>query len=316
MKGFVFLLLFVTSLSHAKSVEEVFKVLIKQDQVCSLQDLDPLHYFETDQIKMGPKKVTCPEDERSFFWYVHDAHCKQRFGTTGFTCVESDQAKIKLRLENTALINKMILHTQLKFENYKESLVQECCGDKKICADRFSSVEFSISPDEKPDARYNSDSIAVNSKNNKIVMSMGKIASSYNAENIDRVLLVELGHACQFAINAENANDYKTFTGPLRCDKESGLKGFKEGLGEELATCLIDEVESQIKELPENERSKFCFGKWYREVFSDMKFSQHRPSVYHWTYDMARRTPATNYPSVYKYIKCGMPASIKKSLCE
>ncbi len=312
----IILLSLISNLYASGNLTDLEKKAVARKVAKAQVDNDPLYYFETDEAKLGIKKLAnCPEDDRSFYWFVHQEHCRNRFGATAFTCAETDQPKIKARIVNVELMNKMVQYTENKFEQYKKDLVKECCGDKEKCTTRFNQVRLAITDNEKVDAHYESDEIPVNSPTNKIGMTWGKIASAYNTENIDRVLLAELGHACQFALISENEENYKKFTGETRCDKESGLLSFKEGLGEEMATCLINEVESQMKELTDEQRSKFCFGKWYREVFSDMKYRKHYSSIYHWTYDMGRRTPSTNYGSVFKYIKCGFPQEFKQKMC-
>lgn len=279
---------------------------------------DSLSYFETDELKIGPQKVNCtpPLEDRWLYSRIHQAHCASRFGETGFTCAESDQAKISARMNNPELMNKITSYTEKTFLSYRDYLAPKCCGDKANCLERFKSVQFEIKQASNLRAEYVSDTIARNSRNNKINITTAKLASAYNTENIDRVLFAELGHACQFALLSEDESLYTKFTHPnTRCDKESGLLMFKEGLGEELASCLIDEVESQIRELPQDQRSKFCFGKWYREVFSDMKFRDQYSSIYHWTYDMGRRSQHTDYASAFKTLKCAMPADLKAQVC-
>ena len=302
---------FVDLLSSPKSLEiEV--------PFCAPVD-DPLSYFETDELKEGMKKVSCSPglEDRWFYARIHQEHCANRFGDSGFTCVENDPSKIQARANNPELMKKIINYTEKTFQNYKEYLAGECCGNKQHCLERFNSVKLEIKTDTKLRAEYESDTIARNSSRNNINITTSKLASAYNTENIDRVIFAELGHACQFALLSENPEMYKKFTYPeTRCDKESGLLMFKEGLGEELSSCLIEEVESQIKELPADQRSRFCFGKWYREVFSDMKFRKHYSSIYHWTYDMARRSQHTDYSSAFKSLKCAFPTDWKTQLCQ
>ncbi len=282
---------------------------------CSLEEPDQF-YFETDEAFNRHKKIQCPDDERSWFRNIHLAYCSSRFGTTGFTCVENNREKIQKRVKNQVLMEKMTSYAQKKFQEYKGQLTFECCGDKKNCTTRLNGLTLGIDPDTRPEARYESNTEAINPTRNKIVISLGKLASAYNTENIDRVILVEMAHACQFALISEDEKKYEQFTSPdTRCDKAAGLISFKEGLGEELGQCLIDELESQMKEIPEAEQKNYCFGKWYREAFSDMKFRGHFTSIYHWTFDMGRRSIHTNYGSVYKYIKCGYPKDFKKNLC-
>jgi hypothetical protein len=316
MKWSLFItLIFLNSIPlYANELKMVWEEMLTPQNSCVLSGEDPLYYFENDETKLGIKRLAaCPDDEKSFNWYLFEAHCRSRFGSTGYTCAETDATKILARLNNSPLMDKMVSYTKNKFEQYKKNLVQQCCKDKIKCTQRFNNVRLDITQDSKVDAHYESDNSTTGI--NKIGMTLGKIASAYNTENIDRVLLAELGHACQFALISEDEKNYAMFTGPKRCERESGLLSFKEGLGEELSACLINEIDSQIKELTEEQRSKFCFGKWYREAFSDMMFRKHYSSIYHWTYDLGRRTPSTNYASVTRYVKCDMPSSFREQLC-
>ena len=318
MKLIGFLIVLVFSTSAPAIFEELIKLELSAPQ-CSIDPSDPLNYFESDQEKEGFKKVPCPIpwNDRAFFWHVHNQYCSKRFGTTGFNCVESDTEKIHARSSNTELMSKMLLLTESKFQTYKQSLASECCGEKKKCLKRFSQVNLKIDSSTKVEARYDSDMSAENPHHNDIVITRGKLASAYNTENIERVLLVELAHACQFALISESKEDYQRFTHPKsRCDKTSGELMFKEALGPEMGECVAKELERQISEIPEADRSKYCFGKWYREAFSDMKFRRHFNSPYHWTFDMSRRSIHQNYGSVYQYIGCGFPEDWKTQMCQ
>jgi hypothetical protein len=309
-----FILLALSSTSFA-IYEELIKLSLSASQCSS----DPLNYLDYDHAKEGFKQVRCPNpwNDRAFYRNVHHEYCVKRFGETGFNCVESDSEKIRARAMNSELMSKMVDLTVRKFHSYKEELVKECCGEKEKCTKRFSQVRLKIDSKLEIDARYYSDMTPVNPMNNDVVISRGKLASAYNIENIERVLLVELAHACHFALISESKDDYERFTHPKsRCDKTSGELMFKEGLGPELGSCVMKELERQISEIPETDRGKYCFGKWYREAFSDMKFRKHFTSPYHWTFDMSRRSMHQNYGSVFQYIGCGFPQEWKALMCQ
>jgi hypothetical protein len=286
---------------------------------CAPEEAVPIENLESDFAKTGFIKVPCPTpwDDRTFYWQVHDKYCRARFGSTGFTCVENEAAKIQERVSNSSLLENMKSFTLKRFSEYKTKLVTQCCADKLNCTKRFNNVKLVIESGSQVKAEYLSDTDHVpTAANNSIVITEGKLAAAYNTENIERVLLVELAHACQFAVVSENPAEYKTFTSPYtRCDKNSGLLQFKESLGPEVSQCLIDELEAQMKEIPEEEKKNYCFGKWYREAFSDMKFRSEFSNPYHWTFDMGRRSNYKNYGSVYKYIRCAFPADWKQKMC-
>lgn len=324
MKVFCLFLLFSLSAFADAGLRTLIKSLgLSSPEIvvpyCAPEEIDPTEAFEDDLDQIGFIKVPCPNpwNDPIFYWQVHDKYCRPRFGSAGFTCVESEPTKIKARVENVALLSKIKTFTLQRFSDYKNKLVTQCCGDKIQCKNRFSSVQLLIEPGAKVNAEYRSNSLAnPDASGNTIVVTEGKLASAYNTENVERVLVVELAHACQFALISESQTDYKTFTDEnTRCDKESGLLQFREGLGPEVSQCLMDELESQMKEIPDDQKKNFCFGKWYREAFSDMKFRSEFTSPYHWTYDMGRRSNYKNYGSVYKYIRCDFPAVWKQKMC-
>jgi hypothetical protein len=276
-------------------------------------------HFQKDAQEIGFQKIACPDpwNEREFYRRIHVKYCSSRFGASAFTCAESDPVKIVARAGNMALMKNIKSFTRTRFEDYKSNLAGRCCGDKVKCKARFLAVELKIGPGTKAEASYESDSDpSASSLNNRIVISEGKLASAYNTENVERVLLVELAHACQFALVSENKDDYRAFTSPSsRCDKASGLLMFREGLGKDVSQCVIDELEGQISEIPARQKNNYCFGKWYREAFSDMMFRSEFTSPYHWTYDMGRRSIHKNYGSVFKYIRCAFPEDWKEKIC-
>jgi hypothetical protein len=323
---FIFILTLLSSLAQAAELESLIRSFGAGSPeitipYCAPEEFmsPPEELLQNDLEKIGFQKVNCPNpwDDRSFYRQVHSKYCVERFGTTGFTCVESDPAKIKARVENIELMATIKAFTLKRFADYKDSLVTQCCADKTQCRKRFKGVELKIEPGSEVNAEYRSDSLASpDASGNTIAVTEGKLASAYNTENVERVLLVEMAHACQFALISEDTADYATFTNPnTRCDKSSGLLQFKEGLGDKVSQCLIDELEAQMKEIPEDQKKNFCFGKWYREAFSDMKFRSEFKSPYHWTYDMGRRSNYKNYGSVYKYIRCDFPADWKQKMC-
>lgn len=269
----------------------------------------------SDETKYGTTKIPCHSE-----WYSKDSafaltyyNCQTRYGKSAQTCVETDGTRLEARRTDPELMNRLLSFTEYKFASFKNKLAQQCCASREKCHKRFSSTTLKITDDSKFSASYHSDSSVTGT--NYIEVTTAKLAASLNQENIERVLLVELAHACQFALISESPSDYRKFTGD-RCSIDSGRLMFQEGLGAELAQCVEAELQSQIAEIPESQRDKYCFGKWYREAFSDMKFRSEFSSVYHWTYDFMRRSKATNYASVYKYIECGITPEFKKRLCQ
>lgn len=319
MKLLTFTFLFLMGIQNlmAGPLEVKLRALLSSQNSCSLDGDDKSFYFETDEDVEGPKKMPCVDPKSDdFFIQVNLWHCRPRFGVDGQACVITDPSVVAKRVGNAELMKKMVDYTQNKFASYKAELVNECCKDKEVCRKRFNAVQFDVLPGEQIRAQLLSVGAPVTTTSDRIQMTMGKIASAYNTENIDRVLLAEFAHACQFAINSEKPEEFTKFVANKGCDIESGLVGFREGLGEEMSSCLMKEIESQIAAIPEAKRGNYCFGKWYREVFSDMMFRKHYTSIYHWIYDMSRRSQATNYASVYKYIRCGLPEELIQKVCK
>ena len=270
--------------------------------------------WKKDSEAYGTQKFDCPQNwyEKDFHFDLAYYHCQTRYGKSAQTCSELDKNKINARAADNLLIEKMSDFTVKRFAEYKTQLIDGCCADKAQCRKRFSETKLELTPELSSSATYHSDSSPHG--RNLITISKGKLASTMNQESLERVLLVELAHACQFALISESPADYKTFTTD-RCSVESGRLMFKEGLGEEMSSCVDQELQAQIRAIPEAEKGKYCFGKWYREAFSDMKFRSEFNSIYHWTYDFLRRSQHQNYGSVYKYINCGLTPDIKSQVC-
>jgi hypothetical protein len=260
-------------------------------------------------------KFQCPVD-----WYEKDFHydlayylCRARYGDTALTCSEMNQGKVSLRAQKPELMKQITEFTQKKFEIYKRDLAQQCCGSKKKCLERFSGTQLRLTSGMDIRASYISDGFPQGT--NIVEISMGKLASAMNQESVERVILVELAHACQFALVSESPSDYDTFTSD-KCSIKSGSMKYMEGLGTEMASCLNHHLQKQIEAIPEKKRHKYCFGKWYREAFSDMKFRSEFTSIYHWTYDFLRRSHSTDHGNVLNYIKCGVTPELKAQVCK
>jgi hypothetical protein len=271
--------------------------------------------WRRDSEAHGTQKFTCPTNwyEKDFHFDLAYYHCQTRYGKSAQTCTELDKNKISARASDEKLIEQMSTFSHARFAEYKSQLIDQCCGDKSQCRKRFSETRLELTSELSSSASYHSDSSP--SGRNLITITKGKLASTMNQESLERVLLVELAHACQFALISESTSDYRKFTTD-RCSVESGRLMFKEGLGEEMASCVDQELQAQISAIPEAEKGKYCFGKWYREAFSDMKFRSEFKSIYHWTYDFLRRSQHQNYGSVYKYINCGLTPEIKSQVCK
>lgn len=313
----IYVIALILSFSASANVDRFIQFLsspVEGPQVL-LNCLQSGDEWGSDGAKYGVTKIPCYSD-----WYSKDTffdltyyNCQARYGKSAQTCVETDPAKVEVRRTDPELMRQMISFTEYKFESFKNKLAGECCGQSQKCLERFSSTELNVKDSSSFYASYVSDSSPTGV--NYIEMSTAKIAASMNQENIERVLLVELAHSCQFAKISESSENYRKFTTD-RCSVESGKLMFKEGLGPELSQCVDEELTKQIAAIPPSERGKYCFGKWYREAFSDMKFRSEFTSLYHWTYDFMRRSKASNYGSVYKYISCGIKPEFKSQICK
>lgn len=314
MKSLFFVLSLFVSFSAQASLEQFLDFLTVgklEEMSCSENPSS----WQRDSEAYGAVKLDCPKNwyEKDFHFDLAYYHCQTRYGKSAQTCTELDQDKVAARAQNPILIKEMEDFASERFSFYKESMEKSCCQGKAQCLNRFRSTGLRFTDSLKSEASYNSDTNP--NGLNRIDISRGKMASTMNKESLERVLLVELAHACQFALISESNEDYRFFTTD-RCSVESGKKMFIEGLGEELGSCLDKEIQAQIAAIPESEKGKYCFGKWYREAFSDMKFRSEFKSIYHWTYDFLRRSQHKNYASVYKYIRCGMTPEIQGQVCK
>lgn len=315
VKSLFLITIFSLSLPAFASLEKFIGFLSNDSVTVQSACMEEDNLWKRDADQYGPIKLACPSD-----WYAKDFHfdlayyhCQTRYGKSAQTCTELDANKVIQRAGNSALIKEMEDFASDRFSDYKEKLGKTCCEGKAQCLNRFNSTALRFTEETKSEASYLSDTNP--NGLNRIEISRGKMASTMNRESLERVLLVELAHACQFALISESAADYKFFTTD-RCSVESGRKMFLEGLGPEVGSCVDQELQAQIAAIPETERGKYCFGKWYREAFSDMKFRSEFKSIYHWTYDFLRRSQHKNYASVYKYIRCGMTPEIRSQVCK
>lgn len=315
VKTTLVLLLFCFTLPASASLEKFIGFLSNGNVSTQSACAEESGGWKRDADEYGAIKLDCPKDwyEKDFHFDLAYYHCQTRYGKSAQTCTELDNHKILERAANPTLIKEMEDFASDRFSEYKESLGRTCCEGKPQCLNRFRSTGLRFTESTKSEASYLSDSNP--NGLNRIEISRGKLASTMNKESLERVLLVELAHACQFALISESKEDYKVFTTD-RCAVDSGRKMFMEGLGQEVGSCIDQELQSQIAAIPESERGKYCFGKWYREAFSDMKFRSEFKSIYHWTYDFLRRSQHKNYASVYKYIRCGMTPEIRSQVCK
>lgn len=242
-------------------------------------------------------------------------YCRQPYGDEAWTCAETDNQKLQKRMDDLALMNKIEEFTKKTFESYKTKLAKKCCQpDQKNCLHRFEKVKLVITDSPKMTAEYVSDTAPVNFRYNDIQISKGKLASQYTEEGLERVLLHEFGHVCHFGLVAEDTELYREFTHPnTNCEAATGEKAFKVSKLESL-TCVNNKLKDQMKEVGHDSK-KYCFGKWYREAFADTIFRDEMNTIYHWTYDMYRRSPAKNYGKVSEYIQCDEKLIPKESVC-
>lgn len=316
MRFSMIIFLFILSFNTDATVEHMLKILASGKASPEVSDQCSLFTeWNRDATTVGPVKLDCPTDwyAKKFHFDLAYYHCQTRYGKSAQTCSEQDQTKIMARTNDAALMDKIKNFTKNRFQEYKMDLAKKCCGTKEQCLIRFESTILTINNEPKTEASYLSDS----SPNGRSIIDISerKLATAMNQESVERILLVELAHSCQFALISESDADYAKFTSD-RCSIDSGRLMFKEGLDPEVGSCVDKELQSQIAAIPDANRGKYCFGKWYREAFSDMKFRSEFKSIYHWTYDFLRRSQHTNYGSVYKYISCGVTQDLKDQVCK
>jgi hypothetical protein len=280
----------------------------------SNSDLDTFEYAQKNhKVKFACSKT---KDFNGLKWHISKYYCKDNFGQTAFTCTENDSQKIKKRMDNPSLMLKTTLFTQEKFIEYKESLAKKCCPIGALkCLNRFKKVKLDIVESTKSYAKYQSGSDPVNfgtnGNLNKIFISTSKLASNYTKESVERILLHEMGHVCQFALLSEDKEKYTEFTASdKRCLASTGQKYFNIKKISS-SSCVMN----KLKETMKNNKGDFCYGKWHREAFADMIFRSEMKTVYHWSYDLFRTKPSKNYGSVYEYIQCDMENYPRKSIC-
>jgi len=263
-------------------------------------------------------KFACSQADsfRSLRWYISRNYCKDTFGEDAWTCAESNLQKIKGRMDNPSLMLKTTLFTQEKFLEYKTSLAKKCCpSDALKCLNRFKKVKLDIVESAKSSAKYQTGTdpinFGTNGNLNKIIITTSKLASNYTKEGIERILLHEMGHVCQFALISEDKEKYMEFTSPdKKCLASTGQIFFNIKKMSS-SSCIIN----KLKEAMNKNKGNFCYGKWHREAFADMIFREEMKTIYHWSYDLFRGTPAKNYGSVYEYIQCDLKHFPQKDVC-
>jgi hypothetical protein len=282
-------------------------------QMCSAssKDFSPISYASsTHQIKFHCSEAS---NLRALTRLSAVNYCLPAFGDSAWTCAESHIKKREERASNSQLINELKKFSLTRFDDYKKSLAALCCGDKKQCRERFLATSLRFDPSNRSLAHYHSDNDPQGTIDNYVNISYGKLAENYTLEGVERVLLHELGHSCQFAIISENAQDYALFVSESTACLASTGEKFLKLLSRSSQACLINKLKMQRDEI--SQPQNFCFGKWYREAFADMVFRSEMKTIYHWIYDLHRRTPTKTHPNVLDLLECEGENFPRRSTC-
>ncbi len=310
---------FVLAGNHVDLVTKLFKDSFEVDRLqCGITngEIDLTSHFSQDSQEI--KKFNCDmipdgQNQDVLFWYMRKNLCTSKYGQNNSTCTVLDQSLIEKRRNNLDLMKRIQRYTENQFRIYRDELALKCCQGKSSCLPRFQKTSLELVNDEKAIAEYQSSQL-VNDPG-RIVISNTKLAANLNEENVDRLLLHELGHACQFARIAEDEKRYSSFTDPEKncSNEETGLYEFREFLGEKMTFCLQKKITIMKHKLEST--GGFCFHRWYRETFADMAFRDQMKTPLHWTFDTNRKSSSKNHPGTANLLECYESEKIKQQLC-
>ncbi len=156
----------------------------------------------------------------------------------------------------------------------KEPFLSTCCGQDTDCRTSFSNTKLKIIKG----LTLNDQTAHYDVLQKTVRMSEGKVLGMQSVEGLERVVLHELGHACQFSQKPDIGNHFDLSYCSRRLASDPI---FDSKVGATIRAC----TEKSHKKAAEESGGEVCLGGWMSEAFADLIFAKHIDSitVFAWT---------------------------------
>lgn len=199
------------------------------------------------------------------------------------------------RFQDRLLVSQIVGYAAGRFEELlrDRELQWTCCQNDEACASHFQKTGFNvIMGAELQDLETHYRFCGRNA--HTIEVTMGRLVSARNEESIDRLLLHELGHACQYSRHVRSSRERTKLDRDEGCvSADLSIADIDATMGNEFTSCLFPKLLGEAARL----EGRVCFGSWASEAFADAVFAFKRTELAHWAWDCVGVTDSWHPPS-------------------
>ncbi len=204
-----------------------------------------------------------------------------------------DPRRVKKILQETARIHRRMI---------TDSRVLElCCESDEGCKRRYSRTGLRVIPS----TGENDQTYYYDPRKNAVYFSLSLLSGCQNPECLERMVMHELGHACQFN-RYTRVGAFGRVAMALLGDafpRQVGAMGLDRirGMNAQALRCVHGEFKSLLKRGDGSVAP--VPGSWYREAFADLVFTSERRSPLHYAWDCFNPGDWTHAPPLL-YFEC------------
>lgn len=215
---------------------------------------------------------------------------------------------------NLQIRKKIISFTLQKFNNFKNDpeIQNICCKSNIGCKQQFKKTKLIFIKTTKPQNTSSNYYFNALTNGGSIRIYEENLVGLTSEQRIERLLLHELGHACQLANYKINGSAIGQFYNYYNCLNINPMKEqLGDILGSEIANCVVDEI---ILAAAKSQKNNFtCISVWGDEAFANAVFFTKRNTLEHFTHDCGVKTDFMHPPATY--YACLLP-QIQNQLCK
>lgn len=254
-------------------------------------------FFGKDQFKLA-SDVQCKNLTATSLCESIDSACQQKYGRSPMSA-DSCSTRDSRVLEQRAGISTIIKN---RANSFVQSLVSDrefqtkCCGASETCLSCFKGTTFKVEGNIGAFCRtYRRDPP-------HIECTEGGMTEYFNENGVERILLHELGHACQNCRHSGSSHfqdSEKNGTVIFSCNDPADISLAKRDIQSvtdwRIAQCVIDEL---LTEYFSRKHGKVCFRDWLREAFADVVFYERKKDLAHWSRNCGAMVDSSHGPQI------------------
>ena len=236
------------------------------------------------------------------------------------SCWALNQRAQSARMESVSH-RKLVLENTFSFfdSTQKNSdFLKTCCGHNPDCQSKILKLELVFVQGLPKDQQYayyftTTDGNGEFTKH-RIELSEAILLNSLSAANIERVLLHELGHACDISRHAGHKYMTKKFKG---CASDEEFRNLETYFSKEVAKCIRDDLARPMAAFEKASGQRVCLADWLHEAFAEAFQYQNAKDIQSFSWDCSATPPDLMHPPPAVPMNCMLKhdPKLRRNLC-